>query len=202
MARGRLTGFSRFILAMLIIIPLAIVGSLLMNGEEVTVDNITNPEKWTEKKKDDIEVKDDTKIIRTDKDVKENDSRKDIKDLVDEIKNKNKTNEKETTPPTRDETTTENKGLKDLLNDNVKNPKKDTEPEVADNTETEVIPVSADVKALQARISRLEDDVKEKDSRIEKLYEEKQTLKNNYESTADSLKLIKKKLDDLKRALN
>jgi len=201
MARGRLTGFSRFILAMLIIIPLAIVGSLLMNGEEVTVDNITNPEKWTEKKKDDIEVKDDTKIIRTDKDVKENDSRKDIKDLVEEIKNKNKTKEEETTP-SRDETTAENKGLKDLLNDNVKNPKKDTEPEVADNTETEVIPVSADVKALQARISRLEDDVKEKDSRIEKLYEEKQTLKNNYESTADSLKLIKKKLDDLKRALN
>jgi len=200
MARGRLTGFTRFILAMIIIIPLAIVGSLFLSGEEITVDNITNPDKWTDRKKD-VEVEDDTKIIRTDKDVKVDDNRKDIKDLVEEIKNKNKTKEEETTP-SRDETTAENKGLKDLLNDKLKNPKKDTEPEVADNTENEIVPVSADTKALQARVSRLEDDIKEKNSRIDKLYEENQSLKTNHKATADSLKLIKKKLDDLKRALN
>jgi len=191
MAKGRLTGFTRFILAMLIIIPLAIVGSLLMSGEELTVDNITNPEKWT-KKKDNPEVdKDDTKIIRTDKDVKDEPRRVKVKD-------------EDTTPPPREETTSENKGLKDLLNDKLKDPKKDKdpEPEVADNTENEIVPVSADTKALQARVSRLEDDIKEKNSRIDKLYEENQSLKTTHQATADSLKLIKKKLDDLKRALN
>ncbi len=191
MARGRLTGFTRFVLAMIIIIPLAIVGSLFLSGEEITVDNITNPDKWTDKKKDDIEVKDDTKIIRTDKDVKDEPRRVKVK-------------EEDITPPPREETTTENKGLKDLLNDKLKNPKKDKdpEPEVADNTENEIVPVSADTKALQARVSRLEDDIKEKNSRIDKLYEENQSLKTNHQATADSLKLIKKKLDDLKRALN
>ena len=191
MAKGRVTGFTRFILAMLIIIPLAIVGSLLMSGEELTVDNITNPEKWT-KKKDNPEVdKDDTKIIRTDKDVKDEPRRVKVKD-------------EDTTPPPREETTSENKGLKDLLNDKLKDPKKDKdpEPEVADNTENEIVPVSADTKALQARVSRLEDDIKEKNSRIDKLYEENQSLKTTHQATADSLKLIKKKLDDLKRALN
>ena len=191
MARGRLTGFTRFVLAMIIIIPLAIVGSLFLSGEEITVDNITNPDKWTDKKKDDIEVNDDTKIIRTDKDVTDEPRRVKVKD-------------KDITPPPREETTTENKGLKDLLNDKLKNPKKDKdpEPEVADNTENEIVPVSADTKALQARVSRLEDDIKEKNSRIDKLYEENQSLKTNHQATADSLKLIKKKLDDLKRALN
>jgi len=191
MAKGRLTGFTRFIFAMLIIIPLAIVGSLLMSGEELTVDNITNPEKWT-KKKDNPEVdKDDTKIIRTDKDVKDEPRRVKVKD-------------EGITPPPREETTSENKGLKDLLNDKLKDPKKDKdpEPEVADNTENEIAPVSADTKALQARVSRLEDDIKEKNSRIDKLYEENQSLKTTHQATADSLKLIKKKLDDLKRALN
>ena len=191
MAKGRLTGFTRFIFAMLIIIPLAIVGSLLMSGEELTVDNITNPEKWT-KKKDNPEVdKDDTKIIRTDKDVKDEPRRVKVKD-------------EDTTPPPREETTSENKGLKDLLNDKLKDPKKDKdpEPEVADNTENEIAPASADTKALQARVSRLEDDIKEKNSRIDKLYEENQSLKTTHQATADSLKLIKKKLDDLKRALN
>jgi len=164
---------------------------LLMSGEELTVDNITNPEKWT-KKKDNPEVdKDDTKIIRTDKDVKDEPRRVKVKD-------------EDTTPPPREETTSENKGLKDLLNDKLKDPKKDKdpEPEVADNTENEIVPVSADTKALQARVSRLEDDIKEKNSRIDKLYEENQSLKTTHQATADSLKLIKKKLDDLKRALN
>lgn len=177
MAKGRVTGFTRFIMAMLIIIPLAIVGSLFISGEEITVDNIIDTDKWTQTKKKDVEVKDDTKIIRTDKDVTDEPRRVKVKD-------------KDIAPPPREETTTENKGLKDLLNDKLKNPKKDKdpEPEVADNTENEILPASADVKALQARISRLEDDIKEKDSRIERLYEENGTLK--------------KKLDDLKRALN
>ena len=175
MAKGRLTGFTRFILAMLLIIPVAIVGSLFISGEEISVDNITNPDKWT-KKKDQPEVdKDDTKIIRIDKDVKDEPRRVKVKD-------------EPIDPPPRDGlTTSENKGLKDILNDKLKNPKNNADAE-PDNTENQIVPVSADTKALQARINRLEDDLRVKDSRIDKLYEENEALKS--------------KLNDLKKALN
>ncbi len=204
MARRRLTGFSRFVMAMLLIIPAAIIGSLWLNNEEISVDNITNPDKWTEKKdtKTDVEDKKDIKIIRNDTDVKEDDRKpQNIKDLVNDIKNKNKDKEAETIPDEDDNQPDKKRNLKDLLNKVKDKNKGETEKEV---TIDDNIPVSADVKALQARISRLEDDIAEKDARIEKLYQEKQSTQtgNDCKATRDSLRMIQGKLEDLKRALN
>jgi|GEM_PF-1407163 len=194
MARRRLTGFSRFVMAMLIIIPVAIVGSLWFNNEEITLDNITNPEKWTEKDKPKVkDEKKDIKIIPNN-DVKNDESKpQDIKDLVENIKNK----DEESTNQEDENQADKKRNLKDLLKDKLD--KKDKgETTIKDNEN--VAPVSADVKALQARISRLEDDLAEKDARIEKLYQQKNS--NNCKATRDSLRLIQGKLEDLKRALN
>lgn len=195
MARRRLTGFSRFVMAMLIIIPVAIVGSLWLNNEEITVDNITDPEKWTEKTKPKNDEKKDIKIIPNN-DVKNDESKpQDIKDLVENIKSKDKD-----TPNQNNENQPDKKrDLKDLLKDKLdKKDKNKGETTIKDNEN--VAPVSADVKALQARINRLEDDLAEKDARIEKLYQQKNS--DNCKATRDSLKIIQGKLEDLKRALN
>lgn len=183
MAKRRLTGFSRFVMAMLLIIPAAIIGSLWLNNEEISVDNITNPNKWTEKTKPktDVEERKDIKVIRNDNDIKD----KEVKIKPDEDSQPNK-----------------KRNLKDLLKDKLdKKNKGETERQVKDNNN--VVPVGAGVKALQARISRLEDDLAEKDARIEKLYQQKEANNGNAcKATRDSLRLIQGKLENLKRALN
>ncbi len=195
--KTRMTGCSRFLFAMIIIVPAAIIFSLWFTGKEITLDNITDPATWQDKTNVEVDEDKPSPIRNLDEKIKE-------------LKNKDRKTEPEQKP---EETETEvapetggKRNIKDILN-NIK-PEQETEQEVVENAEqadTEVADVAtnnADTDALQARISRLQDDLTEKDGRIEKLYKENETLRKRHDSMADSLVLIKGKLDKLKEALN
>ncbi|MEO1437313.1 MAG: hypothetical protein AAFV80_17355 [Bacteroidota bacterium] len=90
----RITGFSRFILVMLILIPGAFVGSLLIKGEEVNMENIIkifnqDAEQKEAVSNDTKSIEEDTKVLPSppmDADVVK-DLSQDIRDLKDEIRN-------------------------------------------------------------------------------------------------------------------
>lgn len=195
--KTRMTGCSRFLFAMIIIVPAAIVFSLWFTGKEITLDNITDPATWQDKTNVEVDEDKPSPIRNLDKKIKE-------------LKNKDRKTEPEQKPEeTEAEAEPETGGkrnIKDILN-NIK-PEQEAEQEVVENVEsadTEVADVAtnnADTDALQARISRLQDDLTEKDGRIEKLYKDNETLRKRHDSMQDSLVLIKGKLDKLKDALN
>ncbi len=191
--RTRLTGFTRFLLAMIILVPAAIVFSLWYTGQEITVENITNPSTWNNNinPKDDVR-EDEKKPLRDLDDVKDNIK---IRDLT-----KDEPAEQETV-----EENTEKPNIKDLVNNfDPKNNDQAAETDTDTQVDNNVIKPSNNpaVDELQARISRLKDDIKEKDTRIEKLYQENETLRKRHTAMTDSLSLIKGKLDKLKDALN